>query len=1311
MSAAFFTANSQIITVCGTDTVILQLENYLNGSINWQESYDTIAWEKIPNETNLSFKFVPVEEKYYRAVVKTSECEPLYSPISFIQLPPKANAGTDRLVGIETIKLLGSDTLGGIGEWTFLSGTGTIHEPQNPISEFTFTIDTAVNLIWTVTNACGESSDTVHLTYDPLVPVSNYIIVDNTDLIYSDSIEMANGNYKIKFSDPEISPTDSVILIAMRDDISFLRHVISYTYQDSIYNFTTDQCTLEEVFSSGTFNMGESVNESMINKEGSQMKSNKGFPTRESIRQLKNQNELNILYIETKFDDRYPGLSYKTYSEKGDPFVINLPDIPIFQNSVLYLGINESFVSLDPNFVVDMTFKWFKLKKIKIGVDNAEFKYGYTTGLYINGAFSFERDTSIFNVSKRIWFAIGGFPVMVETNFDIVASFEAKGSADMTFEREVLNTRNFTALVTGKPGDLKLTTLSSNKKKEDFNIDINGNLSSVVKIGPQVSFMVYGAVGPYIDVPIKAEADLCASGDPLDEFYWQAHAGLGIEGNIGARGKFFGKTLFDFNFNIFDCSLGPQIDIPYELELISGYNQTGFVNENLDDPIIIKVKSSLGFAVPLVQVNVYLEDNNGTTSKTSYWSDINGLVSIDWQLGSNPVNTMKIFTKDCNFQNLESSPLYVYAYSEEPPFDCLNSDLQISMVQINDSYITEVTGGEKPYKYSLDGISFNTDIPVFSIFTPGEFTVFVKDAHDCQFVHSFVIEDYDPCKESELAVFVYTEANTAELSASEGVPPYQYALNDPHVFMETSWYGFLNPGVHLAYVQDAMGCIDSVIFEIPQDAIDPLIAIHPEQNQLYVPVDNISFEWEAGNYAPDQSYDLYLKEDGQSYTMIASNLTDEAYINSGTLNYEVLYYWSVVVKDQEGNPKDTAEFSFTTEQESPDIPQPAELQSPADSAVIVSNSVNLQWVDQAGDFLYNLYLDNDYANQCIALNLENSEYLITDLENEQYYSWKVVTKSLETGVTAESETFTFRIDTTPPEPAVLLSPTNNAIIASTSVNLQWVDQTEDIVYDLYLDNNSANQSIAVNLENSEYLVTDLENGLHYFWKVVTKSLETGLTTESEIFTFLIDTTTSVTDIDGNVYQTVIIGNQIWMKENLRVKHFNDGTPIDNVTDFGEWVATLSPAYSWYNNDSVSYDADYGPLYNWYVTDTLSNGSRNVCPDGWHIPDTADFNRLVNYLGGTAIAGGKLKEAGLDHWASPNTGATNESGFTGLPGGGKDQELDPWFTPIYETGNWWTSDKASDSSSWFFRLNYDSDSTSGGFCTKFVGYSLRCLKDD
>ena len=99
------------------------------------------------------------------------------------------------------------------------------------------------------------------------------------------------------------------------------------------------------------------------------------------------------------------------------------------------------------------------------------------------------------------------------------------------------------------------------------------------------------------------------------------------------------------------------------------------------------------------------------------------------------------------------------------------------------------------------------------------------------------------------------------------------------------------------------------------------------------------------------------------------------------------------------------------------------------------------------------------------------------------------------------------------------------------------------------------------------------------------------------------------------------------------------------------------------------------------------------------------------MGGTAIAGGKLKEAGLDHWASPNTGATNESGFTGLPGGGKDQELDPWFTPIYETGNWWTSDKASDSSSWFFRLNYDSDSTSGGFCTKFVGYSLRCLKDD
>lgn len=139
---------------------------------------------------------------------------------------------------------------------------------------------------------------------------------------------------------------------------------------------------------------------------------------------------------------------------------------------------------------------------------------------------------------------------------------------------------------------------------------------------------------------------------------------------------------------------------------------------------------------------------------------------------------------------------------------------------------------------------------------------------------------------------------------------------------------------------------------------------------------------------------------------------------------------------------------------------------------------------------------------------------------------------------------------------------------------------------------------------------------------------------------------TVTDYDGNVYQTVLIGDQCWMMENLKVTHYRNGDPIPHVTDGVTWGNLTSGAYCNYNNDEGNV-ATYGRLYNWYAVDD----SRNIAPAGWHVPSDAEWQTLVDYLGGDAVAGGKMKEAGTTHWASPNTGATNESGFTALPGGG------------------------------------------------------------
>ena len=132
---------------------------------------------------------------------------------------------------------------------------------------------------------------------------------------------------------------------------------------------------------------------------------------------------------------------------------------------------------------------------------------------------------------------------------------------------------------------------------------------------------------------------------------------------------------------------------------------------------------------------------------------------------------------------------------------------------------------------------------------------------------------------------------------------------------------------------------------------------------------------------------------------------------------------------------------------------------------------------------------------------------------------------------------------------------------------------------------------------------------------------------------------TVTDADGNVYQTVTIGTQTWTTENLRTTKFNDGTSIANEPNGVAWNNLNTAAYCWYNND-VANKPISGALYNYYVaTDP------KIAPAGWHVPSEAEWQTLVNYLGGNGLAGGKLKEVNVTSWLAPNTGATNESKFS------------------------------------------------------------------
>ena len=205
---------------------------------------------------------------------------------------------------------------------------------------------------------------------------------------------------------------------------------------------------------------------------------------------------------------------------------------------------------------------------------------------------------------------------------------------------------------------------------------------------------------------------------------------------------------------------------------------------------------------------------------------------------------------------------------------------------------------------------------------------------------------------------------------------------------------------------------------------------------------------------------------------------------------------------------------------------------------------------------------------------------------------------------------------------------------------------------------------------------------------------------------------TVTDIDGNEYKTIKIGSQEWMAENLRVRSY-DSTfcgicapiPITEVQDPSNWKSTTDGAWChWINNSS--YEIPYGKLYNWYAV----NDSRGLCPSDWHVPSDAEWTTMIDHLGGTLVAGGKIKEEGFSHWASPNQSANNKSGFTVLPAGFRTDDPMYDFFSKDTRGNFWTSTSSSIFNAWSRETYYISEGAARTAVDKNRGYSVRCVRD-
>jgi len=371
-------------------------------------------------------------------------------------------------------------------------------------------------------------------------------------------------------------------------------------------------------------------------------------------------------------------------------------------------------------------------------------------------------------------------------------------------------------------------------------------------------------------------------------------------------------------------------------------------------------------------------------------------------------------------------------------------------------------------------------------------------------------------------------------------------------------------------------------------------------------------------------------------------------------------------------------------------------------------------------------------------SIRKKGYFISNLEDltpgEKYYvrAYAIGKENEEVyGDHVEITTRSYDVPVLETSPATSITPysavsggniTDDGGSAITSRGICWNTSPDPTLSDNHTDNGQGAGEFSSN-------ISDLLPYSRYFIRAyATNSMGTGYGDEWS-FRTLTTSSDPVTDIDGNTYNTVVIGEQIWMAENLKVIHYSNGDPIPLVEGAPEWdtMSSWVKAYCWYDNNPNIGEV-FGALYTWAAamngqpsSDNNPSGVQGVCPSGWHLPSDEEWKQLEMHLGMSRAdadkdsemrgtnEGAQLKEIGTSHWNSPNTGATNLSGFTALPGGSR--SWDASFGTIGYFGYWWTSTcKEWDPYAWHRNVGFDHLIVWRGQMNNDVGFSVRCVKD-
>ena len=859
----------------GTDSVRLSIGNYEYGIVQWQVSRDTVEWTDIKDANDTFYVFYPEESGYYRARMTYALCPSEYSQTVHLHLVPRADAGRDRVLNADQpAQLFGNEFEDATGLWTVLSGdSAVIDDPTDPYALFEGP-DSLYVLTWTLTNSCGSSTDTVTMRFIHTVLADHIVVVDTTDLILSDSVELANGIYRIVFNYPVPTIVDSTILVGIPNG-GFLRKVMAFEQMGDTVEMYTIQATLYDLIEEGAFNFDGSVLQTGGNTPSKGSKTVKGYarldhqPTRAEL--MENPDFQNG----SKWCYEYP---MELGFSDGSKSVVRNFSWPIVNNDALSImpKFSISEISVNPTFTP--VFDFYKSNGMYyVSFSNKAqilFSFKATLDASISGTYTIESDTldkqaewskTLTEIVQRYICPVGAVPVEIAIKFEVKFDLDAsatitaqktwKVSGALEYDQDLhcddgnVSSSSSKSLKNFKVQDLSVVSIDGDHPI--YNANINLGLELATSLKAKVSLDVYEVLGPYAEIGAKLSLKSCASLNPNTPSFGSISSELcfDIPWKLGLAMKVLKKKVFDINLKgkipilklkdpsrlernvvplqFYNCGNG--VYHPGSFKVIGG--PVSFFTKNK-----VHIQSSSGY----IASSMYGNPGNHLWNKTVIDTLINSGsdFNIYWKPNGATSSNIKVEIKDCEGEDIDYSPMIFPATTGTS--SCLNSTLQLTVVGGELRASGGSTSASTPYFYSSDGTTFSQTKPTP---LPGH-TYYVRDANNC------VAQCHIPEQVCDLQLSYQMNGTTVVAQAANGTPPYRFYLDGSSTPFATgnsptATTATLSYGEHTIRVRDHKGCWATAQFTITDGTYPPMLYVNPTYNShtnTYTEVMSVVFD-------------------------------------------------------------------------------------------------------------------------------------------------------------------------------------------------------------------------------------------------------------------------------------------------------------------------------------------------------------------------------------------------------------------------------------------------------------------------------------